>query len=62
MLLDNRQIDRVADIVSGEDFSDPFFRQVFELACMNGRLAMLSTRHRFAARSRVTTRPSCSLR
>jgi replicative DNA helicase len=33
MLLDNRQIDRVADIVNGEDFSDPFFRQVFELAC-----------------------------
>jgi replicative DNA helicase len=33
LLMDNRQIDRVADVVSGEDFSDPFFRQVFEIAC-----------------------------
>jgi replicative DNA helicase len=32
LLLDNQQIDRVADIVRPDDFSDPFFRQVFELA------------------------------
>lgn len=32
MLIDNRQIERVADIVQAGDFSDPFFRQVFELA------------------------------
>lgn len=32
ILIDNQQIDRVADIVTAEDFSDPFCRQVYEIA------------------------------
>lgn len=36
LLLDNNQIDRVSDIVTGEDFSDPFYGQVYGI-CVDER-------------------------
>lgn len=38
ILIDNQQIDRVADIVRAEDFSEAFYRDVFELAVQERNL------------------------